>query len=78
MPLGGIALAKVLWLDEPFGIGLLLLGCAAGAPFSPKLAEVAKGNLAFAVGAMVVLMVVTVDLTDTGSDRIGADQLHTE
>ena len=50
----------MLWLDEPFGIGLLLLGCAAGAPFLPKLAELAKGNLAFAVGAMVLLMVVTV------------------
>jgi BASS family bile acid:Na+ symporter len=60
MPLGALALAKVLWLDEPFGIGLLVLGCAAGAPFLPKLAELAKGNLAFAVGAMVMLMVVTV------------------
>ena len=29
MPLAALALAKVLWLDEPFGIGLLLLGCAA-------------------------------------------------
>jgi BASS family bile acid:Na+ symporter len=60
MPLGALALAKVLGLDEPFGVGLLLLGCAAGAPFLPKLAELAKGNLAFAVGAMVLLMVVTV------------------
>jgi bile acid:Na+ symporter, BASS family len=60
MPLGALGLAKVLWLDEPFGIGLLLLGCAAGAPFLPKLAELAKGNLAFAVGAMVLLMIVTV------------------
>ena len=60
MPLGAIALAKLLWLDESFAIGLLLLGCAAGAPFLPKLAELAKGNLAFAVGAMVLLMVVTV------------------
>ena len=60
MPLGAFALAKVLWLDEPFGIALLLLGCAAGAPFLPKLAELAKGNLAFAVGAMVMLMVVTI------------------
>src|SRR6266566_5706651 len=60
MPLGALALAKVLWLDEPFVLGLLLLGCAAGAPFLPKLAELAKGNLAFAVGAMVLLMVVTV------------------
>jgi BASS family bile acid:Na+ symporter len=60
MPLCAFALAKVLGLDEPFGVGLLLLGCAAGAPFLPKLAELAKGNLAFAVGAMVLLMVVTV------------------
>ena len=60
MPLGALALTKVLWLDAPFGIGLLLLGCAAGAPFLPKLAELAKGNLAFAVGAMVLLMVATV------------------
>jgi BASS family bile acid:Na+ symporter len=60
MPLGALALTKVLWLDESFGIGLLLLGCAAGAPFLPKLAELAKGNLAFAVGAMVLLMAATV------------------
>jgi bile acid:Na+ symporter, BASS family len=60
MPLGAVALGKVLWLDEPFGIGLLVLGCAAGAPFLPKLAELAKANLAFAVGAMVLLMIVTV------------------
>ena len=60
MPLGAFALAKVLWLDEPLGVGLLLLGCAAGAPFLPKLAELAKGNLPFGVGVMVLLMVITV------------------
>src|SRR6266576_4776539 len=60
MPLGALTLAKVLWLDEPLGVGLLLLGCAAGAPFLPKLAELAKGNLPFAVGAMVLLMIITV------------------
>jgi bile acid:Na+ symporter, BASS family len=59
-PLAAFALARVLRLDEPLAVGLLLLGCAAGAPFLPKLAELAKGNLAFAVGAMVLLMVVTV------------------
>jgi BASS family bile acid:Na+ symporter len=41
-------------------VGLLLLGAAAGAPFLPKLAQIAKGNLAFAVGLMVLLMVITV------------------
>src|SRR5580704_2355655 len=60
MPHGALALAKVLFLDDPFAVGLLVLGCAAGAPFLPKLAELAKGNLAFSVGAMVLLMVVTV------------------
>jgi BASS family bile acid:Na+ symporter len=41
MPIGAYALATVLRLDESFGIGLLVLGCAAGAPFLPKLAELA-------------------------------------
>jgi BASS family bile acid:Na+ symporter len=50
----------MLRLDAPLGVGLLLLGAAAGAPFLPKLAQIAKGNLAFAVGLMVLLMVITV------------------
>jgi len=60
MPLAAVILWKLLLLDQPLGIGLLLLGTAAGAPFLPKLTEIAKGNLAFAVGMMVLLMVVTV------------------
>src|SRR4051794_8492183 len=60
MPLAAIGLAKLFQLDEPLGIGLLLLGAAAGAPFLPKLADLAKANLAFAVGLMVLLMVITV------------------
>jgi len=60
MPLAAIAIARLLRLDEPLGVALLLLGAAAGAPFLPKLAGIAKGNLAFAVGLMVLLMVLTV------------------
>jgi BASS family bile acid:Na+ symporter len=60
MPAAALLLARVLRLDEPFGVGLLLLGMAAGAPFLPKLAQIAKGDLAFAVALMVVLMVITV------------------
>ena len=44
MPLAAFTLARVFGLDEPFGIGLLLLGCAAGAPFLPKLAELASAH----------------------------------
>src|SRR3954454_14786826 len=60
MPLAAAGLATLLRLDEPLGVGLLLLGSAAGAPFLPKLAQIANGNLAFAVGLMVLLMVITV------------------
>src|SRR6478752_7959902 len=60
MPVGALAIARILMLDQPLGIALLLLGVAAGAPFLPKLAGIAKGNLAFAVGLMVLLMVLTV------------------
>lgn len=60
MPVGALAIARLLRLDQPLGIALLLLGAAAGAPFLPKLAGIAKGNLAFAVGLMVLLMVLTV------------------
>jgi BASS family bile acid:Na+ symporter len=41
-------------------VGLILLSTAAGAPFLPKLVDVAKGNIAFSVGLMVLLMVVTI------------------
>ena len=60
MPLAAFALVSLLRLDHPLGMGLLLLGTAAGAPFLPKLAQIAKGNLAFGVGLMVLLMMVTV------------------
>ena len=60
MPFAALALARMLRLEQSMGIGLLLLGMAAGAPFLPKLAQISKGNLAFAVGLMVLLMVITV------------------
>src|SRR5881396_1640635 len=45
VPLAALALAALLRLDQPLGVGLLLLGSAAGAPFLPKLTQLAKGNL---------------------------------
>ena len=60
MPFAALGISKLLRLDEPLGIALLLLGTASGAPFLPLLARISKGNLAFAVGLMVLLMVVTV------------------
>ncbi len=60
MPLAAFVIARLLQLDQPLTAALLLLGTAAGAPFLPKLAAVAKGSLAFAVGLMVMLMALTV------------------
>ena len=60
MPLAAILITRVLQLEQPLAVALLILGAAAGAPFLPKLASVAEGNLAFSVGLMVLLMVLTV------------------
>ncbi|HSR48025.1 MAG TPA: bile acid:sodium symporter [Anaerolineales bacterium] len=51
---------RILPLDPSLQIGLILLSTAAGAPFLPKLVQVAKGNVAFGVGLMVLLMTVTI------------------
>ena len=59
-PIVAIGLARVLRLEEPLGVGLLLVSVAGGAPFLLKLADLAQGNMPFAVGLMVVLMVITV------------------
>ncbi|UCG25418.1 MAG: bile acid:sodium symporter [Chloroflexota bacterium] len=60
VPIVAYIITILMPLNEPAVIGLILLSTAAGAPFLPKLVEVAKGNAAFSVGLMVLLMVVTV------------------
>jgi BASS family bile acid:Na+ symporter len=60
VPILAYALAIIFNLDESLRIGLILLSTAAGAPFLPKLVDVAKGNIAFSVGLMVLLMVITI------------------
>jgi len=60
VPLLVLVIVRVIPLPEGIQIGLILAGMAAGAPFLPKLVQVAKGDMAFAAGLMVMLMVVTV------------------
>jgi BASS family bile acid:Na+ symporter len=60
VPIAAYLILLAIPLEESLGTGLILLATAAGAPFLPKLAENAKGNIAFSVGLMVLLMVVTV------------------
>ena len=47
-------------LEQSLAVGLAVLSMAAGAPFLPKLVQGAKGDIAFGVGLMVLLMVVTI------------------
>ena len=60
VPIAAYVITLVLPLDESISLGLILVSTAAGAPFLPKLVEVAKGNTAFSVGLMVLQMVVTI------------------
>jgi BASS family bile acid:Na+ symporter len=60
VPLLAIVIQAVADLDDDLYTGLILVATAAGAPFLPKLAQAAKGNIALSVGLMVMLMVVTI------------------
>jgi predicted Na+-dependent transporter len=60
VPLVAYLIIATFPLSEGMKIGLLLVSTAAGAPFVPRLAQIAKGNLAFSVGLMVLLMVFTI------------------
>ena len=54
------ALTVLVPLDRAHATGLLLLGGAAGAPFLPKLAAAARGDAAFSVALMLLLVVGSV------------------
>ena len=60
VPVLTLALVSFLPLDEGVKIGLIILSLSAGAPFLPKLAEIAKSNTALATAHMLLLMVATV------------------
>jgi BASS family bile acid:Na+ symporter len=60
VPIVAIAAGRILPMEKSAATAVILIGCCAGAPFLPKLAQLAKGDVALSVGAMVLLMVVTV------------------
>jgi BASS family bile acid:Na+ symporter len=59
-PLIAYALARVINLDEQLAIGLFILGVSAGSPLLAKFSQIAKGDLAYTLGLMVPLQVVTI------------------
>lgn len=59
-PLLAYILARIIGLDEQIAIGLFILGVAAGAPMMAKYSQIARGDLAYTLGLMVLLQVVTI------------------
>jgi BASS family bile acid:Na+ symporter len=60
VPLLAYLITSLIPLEQSLRIGLIVLSTAAGAPFLPKLVQGAQGDIAFGVGMMVLLMVVTI------------------
>lgn len=60
VPLLAYGITSVIPLETSLESGLIVLSCAAGAPFLPKLVQGARGDIALGVGMMVLLMVVTI------------------
>jgi BASS family bile acid:Na+ symporter len=60
VPLLAFGLSGVIPMDGASRTGLLLYALAAGTEAGPKFVQVAKGNAAFAVGLLAVLIVITV------------------
>jgi len=60
VPLSILVIVSIIPIDEGAKIGLIILSLASGAPFTPKLVEIAKGNIAVATAVMLLQMVSTV------------------
>ena len=60
VPIIGIAMAKLIPIDEAMSTGLIIIAVVAGAPFIPKLVQIAKADVAFGVGFMFLVMIVTI------------------
>lgn len=61
-PAAAWSLTRLFAIESPYATGLLMLSAAAGAPFLPKLAQLAKGDVAYSVGLMLLLTIGTVVL----------------
>jgi len=60
VPLIAIVITRVIPLEEPLQVGLVLMSMAAGSEVGPKLTGIAKGNIAFSVGLLAAQLSVTI------------------
>jgi predicted Na+-dependent transporter len=63
VPIIAWVMTKIIPMNEIIAIGFLVASISAGAPFGPKLAQIAKSDVPFAVTMMFVLSVLTVVAT---------------
>src|SRR5690606_29774964 len=54
------AVTRLVPLERPFEVGLIIVTLAAGAPFAVKLTQLAGGTVAFSSGVLVLLLVATI------------------
>lgn len=60
VPLWALLVIRLLPLDQPYRIGLMLIACAAGAPFLIRLVMAAGGNVALSASLTMFLLPLTV------------------
>ena len=60
VPLVVYAMSVFFPLEPPFMIGVLLYGFASGAPYTPKLVNVAGGDVPNSIAATMLLTVLTI------------------
>jgi predicted Na+-dependent transporter len=60
IPLTATVITRVIPLEQPLRVGLILLSMTAGAEAGPKVVGMAKGGVAFSVALLSVQLVVTI------------------
>lgn len=60
VPLIAVVITRIMPMEQPLRIGLILLSMTAGAEAGPKVTGLAKGNIPFSVALLSVQLVVTI------------------
>ena len=71
IPLAMWVAVRVMLPDDELGTGLLLVAFASAGPFGIKLADIARGDIGYAIGIVVVLEVVNVAAIPLWSSLLG-------
>ncbi len=62
VPILGFIIIYIVPLSKEMAAGLILVSIAAGAPSTPKVAELTGGNIAYAVSTTIIMTILTIIL----------------